>query len=100
MNFNKNDGVALVLVMSLMVLGGILIPVLMRSTETHIDVAQHKESMSKSFYSADSGVEFVKANSKEIFNKIESSEDNNYINFDSSGEIKFQSDSKWFVFGE
>lgn len=95
MFFNKDDGVALVLVMFLIVIGGILIPLLMKVSETHIDVAQHKEAMSKSFYAADSGVEFVKANISNI--DFEESEIDEYLNINN---LEFKDNNNWFGKGD
>jgi len=100
MIFKKNEGVAIVLVMALLVIGGILIPVLMRATETHINVAVHKEAVSKSFYAADSGVEFVKANLDQIrkinFNSINSGDF--LLVEDDDGELKFSfQDDKYYI---
>ena len=65
--FKKNeDGAALVLVLLLLLVGTVLVTALATTARNHINIAVHEEGMSKAFYNADSGVEYVKANIDDI----------------------------------
>lgn len=109
MIFNNEDGVALVIVLLLLTIGGILVPVLMNTSSTHIKTAKHKEATSKSFYAADSGVELVKANINDIdfsdinFDKIEDDNENyyEYLDSDDINDLKFEDNKdNWFGKGD
>ncbi|MFW6027082.1 MAG: hypothetical protein ACOCRX_12170, partial [Candidatus Woesearchaeota archaeon] len=95
MTFKNEDGVALVMVLLLLTIGGILVPVFMNASRTHIETAKYKEATSKSFYFADSGVEFVKANINDIdFGEIAIDK---YLDINN---LKFEDNDNWFGKGD
>ena len=98
-DIRKQEGAALVLVLVLLLVGTILINALFITVRSYIKTMPHEEGMSKAFYSADSGVEFVKANMNNInFNSINNgdylvAEDSN-----NDGELEFSfTDNKYWI---
>ncbi|MFW6282339.1 MAG: hypothetical protein ACOC1O_06100 [bacterium] len=95
MFFKNEDGAALVLVLLLLLVGTVLVGVLATTARNHINIAGHEEGMSKAFYNADSGVEFLKArmnNSDFDFSQID---ENEYLSVDEDGNIKFIDSETW-----
>ena len=72
---DNEKGAALVMVMIMLVVGSIFVAVMLRSVRTHMNTAVHEENMSQAFYSAESGVEYVRANKSNTIDKIK--ENNN-----------------------
>ena len=86
MNLNKNsDGAVLVMVMVMLVVGSILVTTLLASSRNYINTAEHEEAMSKSFYAANSGVEFIKSKINNI--DFSSAKEGEYIIVDNNGNI-------------
>ncbi len=104
MSLKNEEGMTLVMVIILIVVGSILVTTLLAAVRTHMNTAVHEESMSQAFYAADSGVELVRGNSKEIFEKFDEAEDNFYLE-EKNNELNFHDiNSKdnipWFNFGD
>lgn len=75
----KNQGIAFILVLIVLVAVGTLVSALLRSSRTHISTAVHEENMSQTFYAADSGVELVRSYREMIVSDLK--EDNKYNSF-------------------
>ena len=98
MNWKKQDGAALVLVILMLLVGTILINALFVTVRSHIRTVPHEEAMSKAFYSADSGVEFIKSNLNNI--NISAISTGDYLavqdeNDDGELEISFTDTKTW-----
>ena len=66
MRYNNQDGAALVIVLIFLIISAVLVASLFVVAKSHIDSAQREEGISKAFYNADAGVEFIKAKAAEI----------------------------------
>ena len=86
MFYKKEEGAALVLVLVLLLVGTVLVTALASTVSNHINIAIHKEGMSKAFHYAESGVEFMRANKDdEVFKNIENGV-NYYVSFDKAAD--------------
>lgn len=96
------EGIALVMVLILLVVIGTLAAVLLRSARTHTDVAVQEEVRSQAFHSAEAGVEFVKANSREAFGKINQNDEGSFIvdSNDNDDNITIVEENDWVDFDE
>ncbi|MDZ7672694.1 MAG: hypothetical protein U5K53_07680 [Halanaerobiales bacterium] len=98
-DIKKQDGAALVLVILLLLVGTILINALFMTVRSYINTMPHEEAMSKAFYSADSGVEFVKANLGKI--NLNSINNGDYLvaeDTNGDGELEFSyTDTKYWI---
>lgn len=95
MFYKKEDGMALIMVLLMLIVGSVLVSALFISVRAHIRTAVHEEAMSKAFYAADSGAEFVKANIEEIsFNDI-SEDEEKYLKIDNNGDINLSNTKVW-----
>src|SRR6056297_345181 len=96
---DNEEGAALVMVMIMLIVGSIFVTVMLRSVNTHMNVAVHEEGMSQAFYSADSGVEFVKANINKI--NLNSINTGDYLvaeDTNNDGELEFSyTDTKYWI---
>ena len=98
MLWKKQDGAALVLVILMLLVGTILVNALFVTVRSHIRTVPHEEAMSKAFYSADSGVEFIKSNLNKI--NISAISSGDYLavqdeNDDGELEISFTGSKTW-----
>lgn len=98
MSLRNEDGAALVLVLLLLIVGTVLVGALLSSARNHINITVHEEAMSKAFYSADSGVEFVRANIEEII-KLETIDEGYYLN-NSEEHIEIDNEEFWITFDD
>ena len=103
----NEKGIAFIMTLIVLVVVGTLAAMLLRASNTHIDLALHEEARSKAFHSAEAGVEFIRAHKSKIANNIENKieEDGNNINnfrdiaeeYDYiNAEIEFTNDEYWF----
>lgn len=66
MRTNNQNGAALVIVLIFLITAAVLVASLFIVAKNHINSAVREEGISKAFYNADAGVEFIKANAAEI----------------------------------
>ncbi|TDO92256.1 hypothetical protein DFR79_10669 [Halanaerobium saccharolyticum] len=96
MKHNNQDGVTLVMILVLLVVTFVLIGSLFTVVRSHINTVSREELNTKAFYNADSGVEFVRANAKNIdFTTLNSNQDK-YLKFDEEKNLIFEEPEYFF----
>lgn len=96
MHLKNEDGAALVLVLLLLLVGTVLVGVLLTTAGNYINVAAHEEGISKAFYNADSGVEFVKVNLEKINFASFEEEQEYYLEF-REDTLEVKEDEVWIT---
>ncbi|RAK06721.1 hypothetical protein C8C77_12157 [Halanaerobium saccharolyticum] len=96
MKYNNQDGVTLVMILTLLVVASILIGSLFTVVRSHINTVSREEANVKAFYNADSGVEFVRASAEDINFTSLSANQKEYLQFNEDNNLVFDNPEYFF----
>jgi hypothetical protein len=96
MKYNNQDGLTLIMVLTLLVVASVLIGSLFTVVRSHINTVSREEANIKAFYNADSGVEFARANLEHIKYTTLTNTDDKYLKFNDENNLVFDNPEYFF----